>query len=247
MTESVNTSSEIGSSNSPFANCNATAQNRKCTTTPVRILLADDHEFFRHGLRELLREEPNFEICAEAANGQEAIEKAKAFEPDIVVLDVSMPNLNGLEATRRIMKILPETEILILTVNDSEQLIAELLHAGARGYVLKSDAAKDLLAAIDSLSQRRPFFTSKVARMVLQGYLKSLLNSVQGPIEILTASEQQIIQLLAEGKTNRDVASIQNISVKTAETHRANLMRKLGLHSIAGLVHFAVRNQIIEA
>ncbi len=212
----------------------------------VRILVADDHEYIRLGLRELIKTEPGFEICAEAANGQEAVEKTQNLKPDVVVLDVSMPGLNGIEATRQIMRKVPETEVLVLTVYESEQLISELLNAGARGYLLKSDAGRELLVAIESLHQRRPFFTSKVARMVLRGYLQGAAFG-DHPSESLTPRERQITQLLAEGKTNKDVAVIQGITVKTAETHRANLMRKLDLHSISDLVHYAVRNQIIEA
>lgn len=212
----------------------------------VRILVADDHEYVRLGLRELIKTEPGFEICAEVANGEEAVAKTQDLKPDVVVLDISMPGLNGIEATRQIMRSVPETEVLVLTVYDSEQLILELLNAGARGYLLKSDASRELLVAIESLHQRKPFFTSKVARMVLRGYLEG--SAVGGlSSESLTPRERQIAQLLAEGKTNKDVAVIQGITVKTAETHRANLMRKLDLHSISDLVHYAVRNQLIEA
>jgi DNA-binding NarL/FixJ family response regulator len=222
-------------------------QSELCGEPPgqlIRILVADDHEYLRLGLRALIKTEPRFELCAEATDGQEAVEKAQDFKPDVVVLDVSMPGLNGIEATRQIKKRVPATEVLILTVYDSEQLITELLHAGAGGYLLKSDAAKELLIAIDSLHQRKPFFTTKVARIVLFGYLQGA--ATQSP-SLLTARERQIVQLLAEGKTNKDVAAIQSITVKTAETHRANLMRKLGAHSIADVVHYAVRNRIIEA
>lgn len=212
----------------------------------IRILVADDHEYVRRGLRELIKTEPGYEICAEAANGQEAVEKTQSLKPDVVVLDVSMPGLNGIEATRQIMKEVPETEVLVLTVYESEQMISELLSAGARGYLLKSDAARDLLVAIESLHQRRPFFTSKVARMVLRGYLQGAASSNPALSSCLTTRERQIVQLLAEGKSNKDVAVIQGITVKTAETHRANLMRKLELHSVSDLVHYAVRNQIVE-
>ncbi|MGH9430703.1 MAG: response regulator [Terriglobia bacterium] len=211
------------------------------------MLVADDHEYVRRGLRELIKTEPGFEICAEAANGEEAVERTQSLKPDVVVLDVSMPGLNGIEATRQIMKEVPETEVLVLTIYESEQMISELLNAGARGYLLKSDAARDLLIAIESLHQRRPFFTSKVARIVLRGYLQGAASRDPQPSESMTSRERQVIQLLAEGKTNKDVAVIQGITVKTAETHRANLMRKLDLHSISDLVHYAVRNEIVEA
>ncbi|MGH9360147.1 MAG: response regulator [Terriglobia bacterium] len=211
-------------------------------------MLVDDHELVRKGLRFILEQNPQYEICGEAGNGREAIEKARELAPDVVILDISMPELNGLEAAREIRTAAPRVEILALTVSDSEQLAQQLLSAGVRGYLLKSDAARDLAAGVESLLQRRPFFTSKIARMVLQGYLDSLANADQ-PKALsaqLTSRERQIIQLLAEGKSSKDVAIILGITVKTAETHRANIMRKLDLHSISDLVRFAIRNEITE-
>jgi DNA-binding NarL/FixJ family response regulator len=194
----------------------------------------------------LLADDPGaFEICAEAASGHEAVEKARRLRPDVVVLDVSMPGLNGLETTRLILDEVPQAEVLILTVHESEQLIEEVLNAGARGYLLKSDVARDLPVAIESLHQRRPFFSSKIARRVLDGYLKDRASA--GGKSPLTPAERRVVQLLAEGKSNKEVANLQAITVKTAETHRANIMRKLGLRSMSDLVHYAVRNEIIEA
>lgn len=213
---------------------------------PIRILSADDHEAVRRGIREVIKTEPSFEVCGEATNGSEAVEKARRLKPDVVVMDLNMPGLNGLEATRQIAKEVPSAEVLVLTAYDSEKLIEALINAGARGYLLKSDVAGDLLVAIGSLYKRRPFFTSKAARMVLQGYLKTSAQA-GGSSQALTPRERQIIQLLAEGKSSKEVAVIQGIAVKTAETHRTNLMRKLDLHSICDLVHYAIRNQIIEA
>lgn len=213
----------------------------------TRILIADDHESVRQGLRELIKSEATFEVCGEAADGWDAAERARQLRPDVVVLDVSMPGLNGVEATRQIVKDNPAAEVLILTVYESEQIIEELLNAGARGYLLKSDVGRDLLLAINSLSRHRPFFTSKVARIVLEGYLEKTSQAPRSGSLGLTTTERQVVQLLAEGKSNKEVAVIQGIEVKTAETHRANLMRKLGLHSVCDLVHYAVRNQIIEA
>jgi DNA-binding NarL/FixJ family response regulator len=213
----------------------------------VQILVADDHETVRRGIRELIKTEPGFAVCGEACNGREAVEKAQQLAPDVVVLDVSMPGLNGVEATREILKQNSAAEVLVLTICDSEQIIEDILNAGARGYLLKGDVARDLLLAIASLAQHRPFFTSKVADIVLQGYLEASARAGGCTIPALTARERQIVQLLAEGKSNKEVAVIQGIEVKTAETHRANLMRKLRLHSVCDLVHYAVRNQIIEA
>lgn len=214
--------------------------------SPIRVLIADDHEFVRRGLRALLTSESGlFEICGEAASGHEAIKKARQARPDVVVLDVSMPGLNGLETTRLMVKELPHAEILILTMHESEQLIEELLNAGARGYLLKSDVSRDLPLAIESLHKQRPFFSSKIARKVLDGYLKdSARGGCKSP---LTPAERRVVQLLAEGKSNKEVANLQDITVKTAETHRANIMRKLGLRSMCELVHYAIRNEIIEA
>jgi DNA-binding NarL/FixJ family response regulator len=213
---------------------------------PIRVLVADDHEFVRRGLRALLADEQNaFQICAEAASGHEAVQKAKQLRPDVVVLDVSMPGLNGLETTRLIVKEVPRAEILILTMHESEQLVEEVLNAGARGYLLKSDVSRDLPVAIESLYKQRPFFSSKIARKVLDGYLKDSARG--GSKSPLTPAERRVVQLLAEGKSNKEVANIQDITVKTAETHRANIMRKLGLRSMCDLVHYAIRNEIIEA
>jgi DNA-binding NarL/FixJ family response regulator len=213
---------------------------------PIRVLIADDHAFVRQGLRSLLGGYPgSFEICAEAASGLEAIEKARQMVPDVVIIDVSMPGLNGLETTRLLVKEIPRAQILILTMHESEQLIEELLNAGARGYLLKSDVARDLPVAIESLYKHRPFFSSKIAQKVLDGYLKDSARA--GSKSALTPAERRIVQLLAEGKSNKEVANTQGISVKTVETHRANIMRKLGLSSMSDLVHYAVRNEIIEA
>ena len=212
----------------------------------LRILLADDHEIVRRGLKDLLEAEAGWQIVGEATTGREAVAKTQLLKPDVVILDLRMPELNGLDATRQILQSLPGTEILILTVSDSEQLARTLLEAGAHGYLLKSDAGRDLVTAVESLRKHRPFFTSVIARMVLQGFLKlrdTEAASAQG--DPLSGREREIIQLLAEGKSNKEVAVALGISVKTAETHRANIMRKLDLHSTSDLVHYAVRNGII--
>jgi len=213
---------------------------------PVRVLIADDHELIRRGLRELLQRDPSCQVCGEAQDGLQAVQMAKQLKPQIVALDISMPALNGLEATRQIRKAVPEVEVLILTVHHSEQLVHDVLAAGARGYLLKSDAARDLMAAVDSLRLHRPFFTSKVGRMVLEGFL--INNPVsQNSSATLSDRERQVVQLLAEGKSKKEVESLLGISVKTAETHPNRIMRKLELDSICGLVHYAVRNEIVEA
>ena len=219
---------------------------REGSGPPIRVLIADDHAFVRQGLRAVLAANPgSFEICAEATSGHEAINKAHQMLPDVVVIDISMPGLNGLETTRRIIKEVPGAAVLILTMHVSEHLIDELLQAGAQGYLLKTDAARDLPLAIESLHKQRPFFSSEIAQRVLEGYLKNCARDAgKSP---LTPAERRVIQLLAEGKSNKEVANLQVISVKTAETHRANIMRKLGLGSMSDLVHYAIRNEIIEA
>jgi DNA-binding NarL/FixJ family response regulator len=214
----------------------------------LRILVADDHAVVRQGVRTLIEEEPGWEVCGEAVTGHEAVKKAIQLKPDVVIVDLGMPELNGLEVTRQVRSAVPQSEVLVLTMHESEQVVREVLSAGARGYVLKSDAGRDLVAAITSLRQHRPFFTSKVATMVLQGYLGRGPRAKPGsPAKgRLTPRERQIVQLLAEGKSNKEVAAKLGLSVKTAETHRTNVMRKLELRSLSDLVRYAVRNRIIE-
>lgn len=212
----------------------------------TRILLADDHEFVRKGLRTVIQDRDDWEICGEAENGREAVAMADELVPDIVVLDISMPELNGLDAARQILNNHPEIEVLILTMHDSEELIKQVLAAGARGYMLKSDASRKLVAAIDALRRHEPYLTSEANEVVLRGYLDGVEPlKGEGPGE-LTSREREIVQLLAEGSTSKEVAAKLDISVKTVETHRANIMRKLDLHSVTEIVRYAIRNNIIE-
>jgi DNA-binding NarL/FixJ family response regulator len=212
----------------------------------LRILIADDHEVARQGIRALLESHPGWEVCAEAKDGREAVELATNSNPDIVLLDIGMPNLNGLDAARQILAMSPTIRILILTMHDAEQVVREVLAAGARGFVLKSDAARDLVAAVDALQHRRTFFTTRVTQMVLNGYLHQEKESQPLAKAVLTPREREVIQLLAEGKTSKEVAVALKLSVKTAETHRTNLMRKLDLHSVADLTLYAIRNGIVQ-
>jgi DNA-binding NarL/FixJ family response regulator len=211
----------------------------------LRILVADDHEVARKGIRALLEDHAGWEVCAEAKDGREAVELAGRLKPDVFLLDVGMPNLNGLDAARQILAIMPEARILILTIHDSEQVVRETLAAGARGFLLKSDAGRDLVAAVEAVQQRRTFFTPKVAQMMLDGYLRPHESDATEKC-VLTPREREVIQLVAEGKTTKEVATALSLSVKTAETHRTNLMRKLDLHSIADLTLYAVRNGIVQ-
>lgn len=211
-----------------------------------RILIADDHEIVRHGIRALIGDHPGWEICGEAVNGREAVAKARELHPDVAVLDVGMPSLNGLDAARQILTFAPRTRVLILTMHESEQIVREVLEVGARGFLLKSDAARDLVAAIEALQRRTTFFTSSVAEMVLNGYLKRGIDEGKPAKGRLTSREREVVQLLAEGKSSKEVAVALHLSVKTAETHRTNLMRKLDLHSVADVVRYAVRNNIVQ-
>jgi DNA-binding NarL/FixJ family response regulator len=218
----------------------------------LRILIADDHEVARRGIRSLLESHPGWEVCAEAKDGRDAVELATSLKPDLVLLDIGMPNLNGLEAARQILATSPNAAILILTMHDSDNVIREVLRAGARGFLLKSDAGRDLVAAVEALESQKTFFTPRVSQMVLDGFLnrekkRSEIEDVTNPSgDLLTAREREVIQLLAEGRTSKEVAVTLNLSVKTAETHRTNLMRKLGLHSVADLTRYAVRNGIVH-
>jgi DNA-binding NarL/FixJ family response regulator len=214
----------------------------------LRILIADDHDIVRRGIRSLIETRPEWKVCDEAHSGREAVAKAEERKPDIVILDVSMPELNGLEAARRIRKVSPNSEILILSVHYSDQLIKEILDAGVRGFVVKSDSDRDLVVAVESLANHKPFFTSMATEVMLMNFQRpSSAPASGGRVSRLTPREREIVQLLSEGKSSKEVASSLGISVKTAETHRANIMRKLEIHSVSELVRYAVRNQIIEA
>lgn len=213
----------------------------------LRILIADDHDLMRRGLKALMANQTGWEICAEATKGRDAVAKAAALRPDVVILDICMPELNGIEATRQIRKASPRTEILILSVHHSDQLIREVIDAGARGFVLKSDSATDLVSAIESLAAHKPFFTACATELLLTGRGPTDDSPANLPSDQLTSREREIVQLLAEGKTSKEVASTLNISAKTAETHRANIMKKMEFHSVGEIVRYAVRNQIIEA
>jgi DNA-binding NarL/FixJ family response regulator len=215
----------------------------------VRILVADDHDIIRRGLRELLLAKPGWEICGEAKTGKEAVLLAEQLKPDVMVVDISMPELNGLDAARQILKSDPNIGILILTMHFSDQLVREVIVSGARGYILKSDTDKELVSAVEALANRRTYFTREASEILLNGYSRQdvVLDFKAAPRNRLTARELEIVHLLAGGKSSKEVAEMLKISVKTAETHRANIMRKLELHSVSELVRYAIRNRIIEA
>lgn len=215
---------------------------------PMRILLADDHPVVRRGVRALLASNPKWKICGEVFSGKDAVAKAAQLNPDVVVLDIYLPDLNGLEATRQILRAAPRTKVLIFTTDSSEPIVREGLNAGARGYVLKSDADRDLLAALEALGHDQAFFTSKVSQMVLEGYLRGgAASGDDHSRDPLTPRQREVVRLLADGKSNKEVASALGISVKTAETHRNNIMQKLELRSFSELVRYAVLHRIVEA
>ena len=215
---------------------------------PLRILIADDHQLFRDGVRALLQSHAGWEICGEASTGREAVAKTLELRPDVIIFDISMPDLNGADAARRIRMASKNAEILILSVHYSDQLIREIIDAGAHGYVLKTDSDRDLLLAVESLARHKPFFTSKAKRVIQNEFIRegkftNISTVLHNP---LSSREREIVQLLAEGKNSREVSLSLGISVKTVETHRANIMRKLEIHNVSELVRYAVRNQIIE-
>lgn len=210
---------------------------------PVRILLADDHSVVRRGLKGLLESRKGWKVCAEASDGRAAVAEAKRHRPDVAILDIGMPELNGVEAARQIRAASPFTEVLILSAHGSEKLAREIFDAGGRGYLVKEDADQDLLAAVDAVRQHRPYFTRKLSDWVARQMQES---DGKAPRGRLTPREREIVQLLAEGKSNKEAATLLGISVKTIETHRANIMLKLNVHSITELVHYAIRNEMIH-
>jgi DNA-binding NarL/FixJ family response regulator len=218
-------------------------------TPPLRILIADDHDVMREGTRAVIERQLGWEVCGVAATGREAVEQAFALEPDVVVMDMSMPELNGLDAAVQIRRRLPQTEILIFTAHQTDELIREVFEAGAKSFIFKSEAHHFLVEAIQSLSQHKPFFTSKVAEVLFAEILDRSEDKPHAAqtSKRLTAREREIVQLLSEGRSNQEVADVLGISVRTAETHRASILRKLGLKSLAELVRYAIRNSIVEA
>jgi len=211
-------------------------------------MLADDHHLIRLGLRHLLERKPEWKVCGEASNGREAVKMATTLRPDIAIVDLSMPELNGLEATKQIVANGSGTAVLIYTMNESEKVVHDVLAAGAKGVVVKSDLDSLIVQAVEALAQGKPFFTSRVAETVLKAYLaqRAAGNKTETAHDVLTPREVEVLQLLAEGKSNKEVASTLNISTRTAETHRADIMRKLQLKSLSDLVHYAIRNELVQ-
>jgi DNA-binding NarL/FixJ family response regulator len=209
----------------------------------ARILIADDHDVVRSGLRAILEAEHGLEVVGEASTGREAIDQALLLKPDVVIMDYSLPLMNGIEVTRNIRARVPGAEVLIFTMHDTDELIRDALEAGARGFLLKSDARRFLIAAVESLAAHKPFFTSKVSDTLLA----SFLSSGRDTYSVLSDREKSVVQLIAEGLTNKKIADVLSISIKTVETHRASAMRKLKIDSTATLIRYAIKNKMVES
>lgn len=214
----------------------------------LRILLADDHGLVRHGARVILQTRRNWKVIDEAVNGREAVEKAIALKPDVAIIDISMPGLDGIEVVRQILKAVPDTKVLILTMHESDQMVRHALEAGVHGYLLKSDLTESLTKAVEAIVRGKRFLTPKVSEIVLEGFLntRSKEEGAEGADVLATPREIQIIRLLAQGKSNKQIASELGITVRTVDTHRAKIMLRLGLHSLAELIHYAIRHQIVS-
>lgn len=214
----------------------------------LRLVVADDHPLMRRGICGLLEAEPGWEVVAKASNGREAIDAVSKSKPDVLVIDLAMPELNGLTATREILRLFPKLGVVLLTMHNTDQSVREVLESGARGYVLKSDAEQDLVAAVKAVAAGKPFFTANITEIVLKGYLNRTATSEPAKaLSGLTTRERQVVQLLVEGKGNKDVALAMRLSVKTVEAHRSNINRKLAIRSTSDLVRYAVRNGIVSA
>ncbi len=213
----------------------------------LRILLADDHTVVRQGLRRVLEDRPDWEVVAEAGDGREAVRQAEELEPDVAILDITMPLLNGVEATRQIVRRCPSTRVLVLTMHSDEAYVNQILQAGATGYLLKDSADVDLVQAVSAVSQGKSFFSPAIARVMLDDYVKQLAEKgITDRYESLSEREREVFQLIAEGKANKEIAVILSISPSTVETHRARIMEKLDLHSAAEIVLYAVRRGVIR-
>jgi DNA-binding NarL/FixJ family response regulator len=208
-----------------------------------RVMLADDHAVVRRGLRTLIEGVPGWEVCAEAADGNETVKLAAETKPDVLIMDLSMPGLGGVDATIQIRKILPQIEVLILTMHEIDRLAGQALRAGARGYLLKGESEDKLMEALDALSRHQPYFSPSVSETLLQGYLHS---EPTHDLKQLTPRERQIVKLVAEGKSNKVIASVLNLSIKTVETHRSAAMHKVGAKSAADLTLYAARNDLVQ-
>jgi RNA polymerase sigma factor (sigma-70 family) len=213
----------------------------------IRVILADDHSVMRRGLRLILEQQEGFEVLGEAHDGREAVSLAQALHPDVAVLDITMPNLNGIEAARQITEKQPEVGVVVLSMHADESYVLRALKAGARGYLLKESPESDFLAAIRSVSEGKAFFSPAVSRLLVEDYVRQLQDrDIEDSYELLTPREREILQLIAEGKSNKDIANLLNLSLYTVETHRSNILEKLNLHSVPELILYAVRKGVVS-
>jgi len=211
-----------------------------------RILVVDDHPIFRFGLCSMLRSREGWEVCGEAADGRDAVTKCRQLKPDLLILDICLPELNGADAARQILKHNPDQVILVLTAVDSEHVIRECLESGVRGWVFKSDAPEDVMTAVEAMQRQKTMFSSRVSDLIMDGYRRHRAGPTPESVTRLSPREREVVQLVTEGKASKEIAAILNVSLATAETHRSNILRKLRLHSIAELVLYAVRNGIVH-
>jgi len=211
-----------------------------------RILVADDHPIFRFGLCSILRSHEGWEVCGEAADGRDTVEKCRQLKPDLLILDICMPELNGLDAARQILKHNPEQLILVLTAVDSEQVVGDCLETGVRGWVFKSDETDELITAVEALQRGKTMFSSRVSDLLIDGFKRHSASPVASNVTRLSPREREVVQLVCEGKASKEISTILKVSLATAETHRSNILRKLNLHSTAELVLYAVRNEIVH-
>jgi len=213
----------------------------------IRILLADDHAVMRTGLRLVLERQPDFRVVGEASDGREAVALAQQHKPEVVVMDIGMPNLNGIEAARQVTAALPEVSVVILSMHSDEAYVLRALKAGARAYLLKESAESDLIAAIRAVHNGKAFFSPAVSRMLVEDYIRQLQDrEIEDSYELLTTREREVLQLIAEGKSNKEIAHMLNLSLYTVESHRGNLMEKLNLHTVPELILYAVRKGVIS-
>jgi len=229
----------------PIMNTSA-AVAESTSTQLLRVLVVDDHDLVRRGLRSMLEAQPGWTVCGEATTGREAVGLVQQLQPEVVVIDVHMPDMDGLQATQEILAANPQTEILVLTVDDTKEIVQAAREAGARGIVMKSDAALDLVAAVAALAQHESFYTPKASQILMQHYVHPLGMSAATPVK-LSERERDVVVLVAEGLGNKQVGTTLGISVKTVESHRRNIMHKLGLKSSAELVRYAVRDGLVQA
>jgi two-component system response regulator NreC len=213
----------------------------------VRLLVADDHKIFRQGIKKLLEEEADLQVVGEAADGRDAVKKATELKPDLVLMDIAMANLNGLEATKQIKKVLPDTKVIMVTMHKNEEYILQSFQAGASGFILKEGAVEELVHAIRSIHQDKSFLSPTISKTLIDAYLRKMeTGKTETPFDLLTDREREVLQLIAEGYTNREVAKALFISVKTVEAHRAHIMQKLNIHDVAKLVKYAIQKGLVD-